>query len=75
MARWSDYTTGERLKILRGPGLTQERLAEAAGLSVATIRKAERDLGVVAAGIAAAWDRYRSGQYAIADCWPAAETY
>jgi transcriptional regulator with XRE-family HTH domain len=46
MARWSDYTTGERIKILRGPGLTQERLAEAAGLSVATIRKAERDLGV-----------------------------
>lgn len=46
MARWSDYTTGERIKILRGPGMTQERLAEASGLSVATIRKAERDLGV-----------------------------
>ncbi len=46
MARWSDYTTGERIKILRGSGMTQERLAEAAGLSVATIRKAERDLGV-----------------------------
>lgn len=46
MARWSDYTTGERIKILRGLGMTQECLAEAAGLSVATIRKAERDLGV-----------------------------
>ncbi|XVQ10322.1 helix-turn-helix domain-containing protein [Spirillospora sp. CA-255316] len=46
MARWSDYTTGERIKILRGPGLTQERLAAAAGLSVETIRKAERDRGV-----------------------------
>ncbi|MGH3855338.1 MAG: helix-turn-helix domain-containing protein [Pseudonocardiaceae bacterium] len=46
MARWSDYTTGERIKILRGQRLTQERLAEAAGLLVATIRKAERDLGV-----------------------------
>ncbi|MFC4054104.1 helix-turn-helix domain-containing protein [Actinomadura syzygii] len=126
MARWSDYTTGERIKILRGPGLTQERLAEAAGLSVATIRKAERDLGVglpsllrisaalhtdvsvvlgqqeprramrrddramlrelsravhdtaagvgtdvepepgAAGGLAAAWDRYRSGQFATA---------
>jgi transcriptional regulator with XRE-family HTH domain len=128
MARWSDYTTGERIKILRGPGLTQERLAEACGLSVATIRKAERDLGVglpsllrisaalhtdvsvvlgqqeprramrrddramlrelsravhdtaagggadvepsrvaeVAAGLAAAWDRYRGGDFAVA---------
>ncbi len=45
MARWSDYTTGERIKILRGSGMTQEGLAEASGLSVAMIRKAERDLG------------------------------
>ncbi|MGW4378312.1 helix-turn-helix domain-containing protein [Kitasatospora sp. NPDC004531] len=45
MTQWSDYTTGERIKLLRGPDLTQEQLAEASGLSVATIRKAERDLG------------------------------
>ncbi|WP_405088829.1 helix-turn-helix domain-containing protein [Microbispora sp. NBC_01389] len=45
MTRWSDYTTGERIKILRA-GLTQEQLAEATELSVATIRKVERDLGV-----------------------------
>ncbi|REF00747.1 helix-turn-helix domain-containing protein [Thermomonospora umbrina] len=125
---WSDYTTGERIKILRGPGMTQEELAEAAGVSVATIRKAEGDRGVglpsllkisaalhtdvsvmlgqqeprramhrddramlralsravhdtaagigggvepvsgreVAAGVAAAWDRYRTGQFAVA---------
>ncbi|GJF34101.1 hypothetical protein KNE206_68010 [Kitasatospora sp. NE20-6] len=46
MTQWSDYTTAERIKILRGPDVTQEQLAEATGLSVATIRKAERDLGV-----------------------------
>jgi hypothetical protein len=34
------------IKTLCGQGLTQEWLAEAAGLSVATIGKAERDLGV-----------------------------
>ncbi|MFD8088339.1 helix-turn-helix domain-containing protein [Kitasatospora sp. NPDC059722] len=45
MTQWTDYTTGERIKLLRGPDMTQEQLAEAAGLSVATIRKAERNLG------------------------------
>ncbi|MGW2254576.1 helix-turn-helix domain-containing protein [Kitasatospora sp. NPDC001660] len=45
MTQWTDYTTGERIKLLRGPDMTQEQLAEASGLSVATIRKAERDLG------------------------------
>ncbi|RFU36595.1 XRE family transcriptional regulator [Actinomadura logoneensis] len=43
---WSDYSTGERLKILRGQSLTQEELAEASGLSVATIRKAERGIQI-----------------------------
>lgn len=127
MTRWSDYTTGERIKILRAE-MTQEQLAEATELSVATIRKVERDLGVglpsllsisaalhtdvsvvlgqqeprramrrddramlrelsravhdtaagvggdlepvsvgeVRAGLVAAWDRYRAGQYATA---------
>ncbi|MFD5435998.1 helix-turn-helix domain-containing protein [Kitasatospora sp. NPDC127067] len=45
MTHWTDYTTGERIKLLRGPDMTQEQLADASGLSVATIRKAERDLG------------------------------
>ncbi|MFE7190775.1 helix-turn-helix domain-containing protein [Kitasatospora sp. NPDC057541] len=45
MTQWTDYTTGERIKLLRGPDMTQEQLAEASGLSVATIRKAERNLG------------------------------
>ncbi|MFI7272353.1 helix-turn-helix domain-containing protein [Streptomyces sp. MS19] len=46
MVQWSGYSDGERIKLLRGAELTQEQLAEAAGVSVATIRKAERDLGV-----------------------------
>jgi len=41
VAQWGDYTTGQRVKLLRGTELTQERLADAAGLSVATIRKLE----------------------------------
>ncbi|UED84869.1 helix-turn-helix domain-containing protein [Streptomyces profundus] len=45
MTQWGDYSTGERIKLLRGPE-TQERLAEATGLSVHTIRKAEGDRGV-----------------------------
>ncbi|MFZ3497158.1 helix-turn-helix domain-containing protein [Streptomyces sp. 5.8] len=43
MGSWDSYTTGERIKILRGPDLTQERLAELTGLSVQTIRAAEQD--------------------------------
>ncbi|KRV46501.1 DNA-binding protein [Wenjunlia vitaminophila] len=42
MAQWSDYTTGERLKILRGKDLTQAQLAERTGLSVKTVQKAEQ---------------------------------
>ncbi|WP_078879568.1 helix-turn-helix transcriptional regulator [Kitasatospora purpeofusca] len=40
MTQWSDYSTGRRIKMLRA-GMTQEELAEAAGVSVPTIRKAE----------------------------------
>ncbi|MFD7104756.1 helix-turn-helix domain-containing protein [Streptomyces celluloflavus] len=43
MPQWSDRSTGERLQLLRGPGITQEQLAEMTGLSVATIRAAEQD--------------------------------
>lgn len=39
--QWSEYTTAERLKSLRG-GMTQEQLAEAAGVSVGVVRKVER---------------------------------
>lgn len=35
--QWSEYTTSERLKALRG-GMTQEQLAEAAGVSVGVVR-------------------------------------
>ncbi|MER6521804.1 helix-turn-helix transcriptional regulator [Streptomyces sp. NPDC001553] len=39
--QWSEYTNSERLKALRS-GMTQEGLAEAAGVSVGVIRKLER---------------------------------
>ncbi|MEU9415981.1 helix-turn-helix transcriptional regulator [Streptomyces sp. NPDC048272] len=39
--QWSEYSTAERLKSLRG-GMTQERLAEAAGVSIGVVRKLER---------------------------------
>ncbi|MGX2995597.1 helix-turn-helix domain-containing protein [Streptomyces sp. JNUCC 64] len=44
--KWNAYTTGQRIKLLRG-AVTQEELAENAGLSIATIRKAEQDRGQV----------------------------
>ncbi|MEV7423902.1 helix-turn-helix transcriptional regulator [Streptomyces sp. NPDC091212] len=43
MNQWSDYSTGERIHMLRGREITQEQLAERTGLSVATIRQAEQD--------------------------------
>lgn len=43
MARWDDYTTGERIKLLRGREIRQTDLAEMTGLSVVTIQKAEQD--------------------------------
>ncbi|WP_312018680.1 helix-turn-helix transcriptional regulator [Streptomyces sp. I05A-00742] len=41
--QWSDYTNGERIKILRGRDVNQVALAEMTGLSIATIQKAEQD--------------------------------
>ncbi|MFE9659865.1 helix-turn-helix domain-containing protein [Streptomyces sp. NPDC005955] len=41
--QWSDYSTGERIKALRGTEVTQETLAAMTGLSVATIQAAEQD--------------------------------
>ncbi|MEU6478907.1 helix-turn-helix transcriptional regulator [Streptomyces sp. NPDC047017] len=43
MPQWSDYSTGERIKILRGREIRQADLAEMTGLSVVTIQKAEQD--------------------------------
>ncbi|MET9295498.1 helix-turn-helix transcriptional regulator [Streptomyces sp. NPDC003077] len=43
MPQWSDYTTGERIKVLRGRDVRQSDLAEMTGLSVVTIQKAEQD--------------------------------
>lgn len=43
MAQWQDYTTGQRIKLLRGKEITQSALAEMTGLSLPTIRAAERD--------------------------------
>ncbi|MBT2479188.1 helix-turn-helix domain-containing protein [Streptomyces sp. ISL-94] len=43
MPSWSSYSTGERIKILRGKSISQEQLAAMTGLSVATIQAAEQD--------------------------------
>ncbi|MEU3599401.1 helix-turn-helix transcriptional regulator [Streptomyces sp. NPDC006798] len=43
MARWSEYTTGQRIRILRGKALRQSDLAEMTGLSLPTIQQAEQD--------------------------------
>ncbi|MFJ6657442.1 helix-turn-helix domain-containing protein [Streptomyces sp. NPDC091377] len=43
MARWSDYTTGERIKILRGKSIRQSDLADMTGLSLPTVQQAEQD--------------------------------
>ncbi|MGA5131032.1 helix-turn-helix domain-containing protein [Streptomyces olivoreticuli] len=42
MTQWADFSTGERIKFLRGREVTQEGLAEKSGLSVGTIRKVEQ---------------------------------
>ncbi|MFJ9125697.1 helix-turn-helix transcriptional regulator [Streptomyces sp. NPDC102340] len=43
MAHWSDYSTGERIAILRGADVTQQQLAQMTDVSVHTIRAAEQD--------------------------------
>ncbi|PZT71834.1 MULTISPECIES: helix-turn-helix domain-containing protein [unclassified Streptomyces] len=50
MSNWADLTTGKRIKNLRGNDLTQTELAEASGLSYATIQKAEQDRGELSVG-------------------------
>lgn len=43
MAQWSDYSTGERIKILRGKRISQQVLADMTGLALPTIRAAEQN--------------------------------
>ncbi|MET9508934.1 helix-turn-helix transcriptional regulator [Streptomyces flavidovirens] len=43
MPQWSDYSNGERVKILRGGEIKQADLAEMTGLSLPTIQAAEQD--------------------------------
>ncbi|MFF1400929.1 helix-turn-helix transcriptional regulator [Streptomyces sp. NPDC058287] len=43
MPQWSDYSNGERIKILRGAETKQADLAEMTDLSIATIQAAEQD--------------------------------
>ncbi|MEW5352659.1 helix-turn-helix domain-containing protein [Streptomyces sp. 16-176A] len=43
MPRWSDYTTGQRIKILRGTAIRQTDLAAMTGLALVTIQQAEQD--------------------------------
>jgi transcriptional regulator with XRE-family HTH domain len=43
MTEWASYTQGQRIKILRGRELTQDGLAEKAGISVKTVQKAEQN--------------------------------
>ncbi|KAF0646634.1 DNA-binding protein [Streptomyces fradiae ATCC 10745 = DSM 40063] len=50
VTNWADLTTGMRIKALRGRDFTQQGLAEAAGLSVALVQKAEQDRGELSVG-------------------------
>lgn len=50
MSNWADLTNGKRIKYLRGSDLTQQGLADAAGLSLALVQKAEQDRGELSVG-------------------------
>ncbi|MER8234137.1 helix-turn-helix transcriptional regulator [Streptomyces sp. NPDC094049] len=41
--QWSDYSNGERIKILRGKEMSQNELAHRTGLSLPTVRAAEQN--------------------------------
>lgn len=43
MPHWSAYSTGERIKILRGQDLNQQQLAHKADLSLVSVQRAEQD--------------------------------
>jgi len=46
MSSWAEYTTGERVKVLRGP-MSQHALSEAADVSIALVQKLEQNRGHV----------------------------
>ncbi|MGP3953742.1 helix-turn-helix domain-containing protein [Streptomyces sp. 7N604] len=50
MSNWADLTNGKRIKHLRGSDLTQQGLADAAGVSLALVQKAEQDRGELSVG-------------------------
>ncbi|MGW0707069.1 helix-turn-helix domain-containing protein [Streptomyces sp. NPDC002643] len=50
MSNWADLTNGKRIKVLRGSDMTQQELADAAGLSYALVQKAEQDRGELSVG-------------------------
>ncbi|MCW7987191.1 DNA-binding protein [Streptomyces platensis subsp. clarensis] len=50
MSNWADFTNGKRIKHLRGSDLTQQGLADAAGVSLALVQKAEQDRGELSVG-------------------------
>ncbi|MFE2043256.1 helix-turn-helix domain-containing protein [Streptomyces sp. NPDC059477] len=50
MSNWADLTNGKRIKHLRGSDLTQQGLADASGLSLALVQKAEQDRGELSVG-------------------------
>ena len=50
MSAWTDLTNGKRIKHLRGRDMTQQALADATGLSLALVQKAEQDRGELSVG-------------------------
>ncbi|MFH8990737.1 helix-turn-helix domain-containing protein [Streptomyces sp. NPDC017940] len=50
MSNWAELTTGRRIKHLRGSDLTQQGLADAAGVSLALVQKAEQGRGELSVG-------------------------
>lgn len=50
VSNWADLTTGKRIKHLRGSDMTQQGLADAAGLSLAVVQKGEQDRGELSVG-------------------------
>lgn len=50
VSNWADLTNGQRITHLRGSDLTQQGLADAAGVSLALVQKAEQDRGELSVG-------------------------
>lgn len=50
MSNWAELTNGKRIKSLRGSDMTQQGLADASGLSLALVQKAEQDRGELSVG-------------------------